>query len=151
MTAVRDKDIETLKRGSIGSVSGWVSGEEAKALGAEVPPGWSQKRLKAVVDEIVDKVYTRNRSLMGDFQALHVTQNWAAAHMTGPGGKNAEAGLIVLLNLTPQGWRLVDIAGAEGKLGEDMDRRAAALAAFRNKLAVQRQIKARDAAIREQR
>ena len=151
MIAVHDREMETLKRGSIGSVEGWVSAEEAKALDADVPAGWSPERLKVVVDELCDKVYTRNRSLMGDFQALRVTENWAAAHMTGPAGKDGPPGLLVLLQRTDKGWRLVDITEAGGKLEEDMERRAAAFATFRNKLAVQRQIRARDAAIREQR
>ena len=88
---------------------------------------------------------------MSDFQALRVTDQWAAAHMTGPAGKDGPPGLLVLLQRTAAGWRLVDIAepGAGRHLEEDMARHIALLAAFRNKLSVHRAERAKDAAARQ--
>lgn len=52
MAAMRDKDLDTLKRWSMGSVQGWVSPEEAKESPGRIPAGWSVPRLEAAISVI---------------------------------------------------------------------------------------------------
>jgi len=150
MAAVEDNDLATLKRLSAGSVESWLSPEEAVAVPLGMPMGWyaphQEQRVKALHDIYADG----NPKLMRDVRAVHVGSKWAGVHMTGPNGKLAGPGLIVILQRTSQGWRLADVAQAKGELPEDLARSAARLAKLRARLAHEWQVREKEAAIARQ-
>ncbi|MBN2684009.1 MAG: HEAT repeat domain-containing protein [Pontiellaceae bacterium] len=145
MTAVQERDFDTLHRLSAGSLIGWVQPEEAQELNQEIPDGWSTAALEQGVGELLQMYEARPR-LLTEFNGVEVKNDWAGIHAYGPRGKLYDPELVVILKRIDGQWRLVNFQQAQKTLAEDLEQSADRFLELEARLQKLREIRAKQQA-----
>ena len=116
MAALRDKDLEAMKRLSLGAVEGWSDDAENRNPSGKV--GLSVEGLEAMTKELRDGLFARSPQLLTDIQETAALGDYAAARIPGPDGKDEGHYLRPIFKRTPQGWRFLSMDDSRGELKE---------------------------------
>ncbi|HET6427530.1 MAG TPA: carboxypeptidase-like regulatory domain-containing protein, partial [Phycisphaerae bacterium] len=111
LSAMRDKDLETMKRLSLGAEWGWLSDEQAGDLPFKAVPGFSVALLKKGLTEWHEEAYPGRSEEMTKIRGLSTGDGFAAVRLADykPGRY-----MVLVFKQVPDGWRFVTWDDATG-------------------------------------
>ncbi len=120
LAAIRNKDLERLKKLSVGDVEGWQTRQALAGSGnAEPLIGWNVTHIDDFMRELQSDVLRRDSNALTIVRDVHVEGDFAATATPGPGIRRD---LILVFKRTSKGWRFATAGNARGSLEENLSK-----------------------------